>query len=207
MTTPGPKQQVKIDEVQPLQEIAKKAGCDPHSLLDIAARDSVAVFTLSTTWWQRNSNRCIKNELVQLEPANILELAGSGEAELLDYTDSDWTLYNQPGCKISIRQVYVRRDDLKLLTVDTKIKHEMKKTSNRDSVRHKAQARIVAKTLWAEPPTKTISSVIKHPVFLEDACEGVIYTENVKRGWVNELCPNRKAGRRPRDSLRAPATP
>ena len=206
MTTTKPQNQIKIDEVQPLHEVAKKVGLDPHSLLDIAARDSIAVFTLSTTWWLRKANKCIKNQLVQLEAANILELAGSGEAELIDYTDSDWALYNEPGCKISLRQVYVRRKDLKLFMTDTKNGAGEKKASNRGSVRHKDRARIVAKTLWMESPDKTITSVVKHPAFLEIACEGAVYTENMKRGWVNDLCPNRKAGRRPRESPRPPAT-
>ncbi|MBF0552676.1 MAG: hypothetical protein HQK60_19355 [Deltaproteobacteria bacterium] len=62
--------------------------------------------------------------------------------------------------------------------------------------RNRLACRRVAKQLWEDDPTVTIASMVRRPEIIE-ACEGSLYpTKDTVRNWIQNLCPNRKPGRR-----------
>jgi hypothetical protein len=68
----------------------------------------------------------------------------------------------------------------------------------RRSQRHKEQCRVVAERLWREDPNTTIQDMIFSDEITRDGCEGKVYAEKTLRKWINDLCPNRRPGRRPK---------
>ena len=66
--------------------------------------------------------------------------------------------------------------------------------------RHKEQCQKVAKSLWKKNPTITIADMIQQNEITIEACEGKDYTEKTIREWINDLCPDRSPGRRPKKS-------
>jgi hypothetical protein len=71
----------------------------------------------------------------------------------------------------------------------------------RSNQRHKKQCRAIAERLWKEDPTRTIQDVILSDEITENGCEGKIYGERTLRNWINDLCPNRRPGRRPKSQV------
>lgn len=71
------------------------------------------------------------------------------------------------------------------------------KTSEVSEKRQKA-CQDVARKKWAEDPNITITDMIDCQDII-DACDGKFYSEKYLRNWINDLCPNRKPGRRPKD--------
>jgi len=69
---------------------------------------------------------------------------------------------------------------------------ERKKTPEQ---RHKIGSRAAAQKIWSELPEMTIQDMIQRDE-IANACEGVVYGEKTIRNWINDLCPNRKPGRR-----------
>ena len=67
----------------------------------------------------------------------------------------------------------------------------------RESNKHHAACREVAKSLWEKDRSITIADMIICDE-ITAACDGHNYTEKIMRGWINDLCPNRKPGRRPK---------
>jgi hypothetical protein len=65
--------------------------------------------------------------------------------------------------------------------------------------RHKKQCRKVAKSLWKKNPTMTIADMIQRDEITIEACEGKAYKEKTIREWINDLCPDRAPGRRPKN--------
>jgi len=83
---------------------------------------------------------------------------------------------------------YFKKDDVSKIIVSKK------KLS--PCQRHKESCRRVAEEIWEKEPTLTIVAMCKRPEII-DACEGIIYKgKHTIRNWVNDLCPNRKKGRR-----------
>lgn len=65
--------------------------------------------------------------------------------------------------------------------------------------RHKIDSRAAALKLWSESPERTIQDMIQRDE-IAHACDGVVYGEKTIRNWINDLCPNRKPGRRKKKS-------
>lgn len=65
----------------------------------------------------------------------------------------------------------------------------------RPSQKHRLACRKVAEEIWEKFPTLTIVAMSKKPE-IKEACDSMEYTEKTIRRWVNDLCPNRKGGRR-----------
>ncbi|RKX62138.1 MAG: hypothetical protein DRP37_02340 [Thermodesulfobacteriota bacterium] len=65
--------------------------------------------------------------------------------------------------------------------------------------RHKKQCRKVAKSLWKKNPTMTIADMIQRDEITIGVCEDKAYKEKTIRKWINDLCPNRVPGRRPKN--------
>ncbi len=68
----------------------------------------------------------------------------------------------------------------------------------RASQRHRQSCRAIAESLWARDPKITIADMICKDEINQGGCEDHLYRENTLRGWIKDLCPNRSAGRRPK---------
>lgn len=66
--------------------------------------------------------------------------------------------------------------------------------------RHKEECRQIAKSIWDIMPDITIVGMIRTDEIRKIRGEKKPnpYTERTVREWVNDLCPNRKPGRRPK---------
>ncbi len=62
--------------------------------------------------------------------------------------------------------------------------------------RRRENAKLVASAFWEANPQMTIEDVIRTNS-ISRACDNEAYGEQVIRGWIKDLCPNRKPGRRP----------
>jgi len=75
---------------------------------------------------------------------------------------------------------------------------------NSDKVRpsreHREDVRKVASELWEKNPTMTIVAVIDdlNERGIGKKLNGNLYLENTIRRWINDLCPDRSPGRRPK---------
>jgi hypothetical protein len=67
----------------------------------------------------------------------------------------------------------------------------------RPSQRHKMECRKVAERLWKENPNMTIAQMCNHSD-IKRTFDGKRYLEKTIRDWIKDLCPNRRAGRRPK---------
>jgi hypothetical protein len=67
----------------------------------------------------------------------------------------------------------------------------------RPNQRHKIECRKVAGELWKADPDLSIVEISKRKE-IWDACEKEHYTPKTIRNWINDLCPNRNPGRRPK---------
>jgi hypothetical protein len=67
----------------------------------------------------------------------------------------------------------------------------------RPSQRHKMECRKVAERLWKENPKMTIADICHHND-INRIFDGKVYAEKTIRNWIKDLCPNRRAGRRPK---------
>ena len=67
----------------------------------------------------------------------------------------------------------------------------------RPDQRHKIECRKVAEKLWNENKDITIQDMIFSDE-INNVFEGKSYSEKTIRNWINDLCPNRKPGRRPK---------
>jgi hypothetical protein len=74
------------------------------------------------------------------------------------------------------------------------------KVHERNSNRHRERCRAIAALLWEKEPTRTIEDMILAPEILRFGQEGVGYINDTVRDWIKDLCPNRKPGRRPKNS-------
>lgn len=70
-----------------------------------------------------------------------------------------------------------------------------KTTKPRASQVHKIAVRKIAEKMWTVDQTLTIAEVINSDE-ATNAADGNIYNEKVLRGWVKDLAPNHKPGRR-----------
>jgi len=77
-----------------------------------------------------------------------------------------------------------------------KQKPEEKKLT--DDQRRRVACRKEAEKIWADDPNITIADMILSDE-LNLLCENRIYAEKTMRNWINDLCPNRDPGRRPKD--------
>jgi hypothetical protein len=70
----------------------------------------------------------------------------------------------------------------------------------RRTQRHKEECRQIAKSIWGKTANLTIADVIRMDAIRKIRCEKKPkpYTEKTVREWINDLCPNRKPGRRPK---------
>ena len=61
------------------------------------------------------------------------------------------------------------------------------------------KCREIAKQIWNQKPDLTIAGMIKRSEIVSQAMQpdGRSYSEMTLRNWIRDLCPNRKAGRRP----------
>lgn len=67
----------------------------------------------------------------------------------------------------------------------------------RPSQKHRERCRAVAELIWESSPDSTIEDMAKKDEIKRIACERTPYTGKTIRGWIKDLCPNRKPGRRP----------
>jgi len=72
-----------------------------------------------------------------------------------------------------------------------------KNSSGKKSDEHHKKCREIAKKLWKEDPDVTIADMIICNEIV-NCCDGHIYAEGTLTNWINDLCPNRKPGRRPK---------
>jgi len=64
--------------------------------------------------------------------------------------------------------------------------------------RHKERCRAIAEYLWDKNPNTTIADVIRLDAINKIGCEGHLYGDKTLREWINDLCPDRTPGRRPK---------
>jgi len=77
---------------------------------------------------------------------------------------------------------------------------ENRKKLLRSYQRHKERCRALAGYLWEKYPDTTIEDMIHYDALNMHGCENKIppYHEKTLRKWIHDLCPNTKAGRRPK---------
>ncbi len=63
------------------------------------------------------------------------------------------------------------------------------------SQKHKIEARLIAEGKWQEDPNITIAEMVQDPDINKEY-DGIEYKNKTLRGWINNLAPNRKPGRR-----------
>jgi hypothetical protein len=70
----------------------------------------------------------------------------------------------------------------------------------RPDQRHKEECRQIARSIWQQMPNLTIIDVIRMDEVNKIRCakKPNPYGEKTVREWINDLCPNRKPGRRPK---------
>ncbi|MBI4667466.1 MAG: hypothetical protein HY751_13775 [Nitrospinae bacterium] len=69
----------------------------------------------------------------------------------------------------------------------------------RNNQRHRERSRAIAQLLWKQNLKIKIEDMIHSDEINGIACEGKIYGPKTLRNWVNDLCPNRNPGRRPKE--------
>lgn len=72
------------------------------------------------------------------------------------------------------------------------------KPTGRRSQVHRERCRAIAATIWEREPGLTIEDMIDRPEITAHGQEGKAYTRGQLRKWINDLCPNRQPGRRPK---------
>lgn len=63
--------------------------------------------------------------------------------------------------------------------------------------RHRERCRALAALLWQENPTLTKVEMAQRRELQEFGCEGTVYAGKTVEGWIKDLNPNPKPGRRP----------
>jgi hypothetical protein len=63
----------------------------------------------------------------------------------------------------------------------------------------KSRCRDIAAMIWKEHPNMTIADMIKQDKIIAASTrkDGKLYVEKTVHGWLKDLCPNPKPGRRP----------
>lgn len=69
----------------------------------------------------------------------------------------------------------------------------------RPDQRHKERCRALAEYQWSKNAETTIAEMIQFEPIIKIGCEGKPYKPETLHGWINDLCPNRRPGRRPKD--------
>jgi hypothetical protein len=66
--------------------------------------------------------------------------------------------------------------------------------------RHREECRQIAKSIWEQTPNLSIAEMIRRDEIkkIRDEKKPNPYNEKTVRNWINDLCPVRKPGRRPK---------
>jgi hypothetical protein len=70
----------------------------------------------------------------------------------------------------------------------------------RPNQKHKEECRKIASSIWKQTPALTIADMIRRDEIriIREKKGPKPYTEDTIRGWIRDLCPNPKPGRRPK---------
>ena len=77
-------------------------------------------------------------------------------------------------------------------------KRSVKDRKPTDDQRRRERCRAIAQFLWMTDQGITIADMIFKDEITTIGCEGKNYGEKIVRSWINDLCPNRNPGRRPK---------
>jgi len=118
--------------------------------------------------------------------------------------DEDWSEYVKKKSEYVLFPISSDRNKLNInsqvdqyLTEKT-ASNKKPKTKLRPNQRHKIEVIKVAQKLWEKDPDRTIADIVKNSTEIVAACDGKLYVEKTIRNWINEFCPNRDPGRRPK---------
>jgi hypothetical protein len=77
---------------------------------------------------------------------------------------------------------------------------EVKEKLLNSNQRHRERCRALAEYLWETDQMMTIEDMINNDTINKIGCENKIppYNEKTLRKWINDLCPDRSPGRRPK---------
>jgi len=118
-------------------------------------------------------------------------------------------LLNDPAGTIADIDVYdarLSRKNLRLLRAEIERYEQVAQRDGasarpgRASDFHRERSRAIATLIWEREPELTIESLLGRDEMTRIAQESVKYTAKTVRGWIKDLCPNRKPGRRPKNS-------
>jgi hypothetical protein len=66
--------------------------------------------------------------------------------------------------------------------------------------RLRERCRAIAEMIWEQHPEITITQLIQSDLIFQFGCEREFRSEKAMRSWINDLCPNRGAGRRSKEN-------
>lgn len=190
-------------DLVPLNFVTRITGLAEAMLVEIARRESLKIYVSAPPWAELP-----EGTMTSLGAHNLLELCGGGETTLRG-PDPGYPTLRAPTETVDFQDLFLKRADLASFPAkspsasDQSPVSESDELSPRASQRHRARAQVFAQTIWSRElklasTTTTIEDMIQDPDFLRIACEGVTYGAKIKRNWINEFCPNRTSGRRPR---------
>jgi hypothetical protein len=93
--------------------------------------------------------------------------------------------------EIELFEKYQKVDQLNGDNIETKL---------RPNQRHRLQCRLVAEEIWKDNPDITIADMAQLDE-INEVFEGKVYADKTIRIWINDLCPNRRPGRRPKPKV------
>ena len=187
---------VNSADLVPLESAQSTYSIDARTAIETARIKKVDIYVSAPRW----ENFAAKG-VISLDAHNLLELASQGETTIYG-PELDYYPCTAQTKVVKVQDLYIYRshiEDLKTSSACYSNKSKMLKSDEEDtraSQRHKHQAQIFAQAIWSWDDTATIAAIIEWPAFVNVACDGVSYTANTKRKWINHLCPNRSAGRR-----------
>jgi hypothetical protein len=97
-----------------------------------------------------------------------------------------------------VNEFIFKFDDILRFEREYQTQSDDKEKKLRSNQRHKERCRAIAALRWEENPKMTIEDMISSNEINKFGCENVSYNEKTIRTWINDLCPNRSPGRRPK---------
>ncbi|HHL33655.1 MAG TPA: hypothetical protein ENJ30_04760 [Desulfobulbaceae bacterium] len=125
------------------------------------------------------------------------------EKKELEYRITTWAGQNaDKPSELKIKEETLEELNSQLEKIITKIDagsscKSLKQQKLRPNQKHRKDARQAAKKLWHKNNDITIAAMVHHDDIVK-ACEGKNYKDRTLRTWINDLCPNRNPGRRPK---------
>lgn len=104
---------------------------------------------------------------------------------------TDWLYYHKDDVAIAEMNQNIVKSKSDLTHVADKSLRKMFLPAQK----HRGEARVIAERKWIENPNLTIADMVRDREIFR-VYDDKMYKHKTLRGWINDLCPNKKRGRR-----------